>query len=88
VAPAAADTLSITKAEYAAGNAQLSVEATSTSSNATLQVYAASTGALVGTLVNDGGGRYRGQFSWPSYPQTITVESSLGGTVTGAVALK
>ena len=88
VAPAAADTLSITKAEYAAGNAQLSVEATSTSSNATLQVYAASTGALVGTLVNDGGGRYRGQFSWPSYPQTIAVESSLGGTVTGAVALK
>lgn len=87
-AAAPADTLSITKAEYAAGNAQLTVEATSTSSNATLKVYVAATGTLVGTLANAGGGAYKGQFSWPSDPQNITIKSSLGGTATGTVTLK
>ena len=87
-AATASDKLSITKDEYAAGNAQLTVEATSTSSTTTLRVYVTSTGALVGTLTNDGGGKYRGQFSWPSYPQSITIKSDLGGTVTGAVVLK
>jgi hypothetical protein len=82
------DKVAIQKAEYAAGNAQLSVEATSTSSSATMQVFVASTGALIGTLGNDGGGRYRGQFTWPSNPQSIVVKSSLGGSATIAVVLK
>ena len=82
------DTVSITRVEYVASKGELSVEATSTSSTATLRVFVASTGALIGTLTNDGGGRYRGQFTWPSNPQSITVRSSLGGATTMSVTLK
>jgi hypothetical protein len=82
------DTVSVSRAEYVASKGELSIEATSTSSSATLRVYVASTGALIGTLANDGGGRYRGQFTWPSNPQTIVVRSSLGGSATMTVTLK
>jgi hypothetical protein len=47
-----------------------------------------STNQLVGTLTNNGGGKYSGQFSWSVNPQNITVRSSLGGTVSRAVAVK
>src|SRR5512132_358044 len=63
--PPGADTVSITRAEYEAGNRRLRVEATSTRATATLQVFVTSSGQLIGTLSNDGGGRYRGEFSWP-----------------------
>ena len=55
---------------------------------ATLRAYVTSTGALIGTLKNNGGGKYRGQFTWPSNPQNITVKSSLGGSASKAVATK
>jgi hypothetical protein len=80
------DTVSIQRAEFSSG--RLRVEATSTSSSATLRVFVTSTGALIGTLQNDGGGRYRGEFSWPTNPQSITVRSSLGGAATRSVTLK
>src|SRR4029077_20284325 len=53
-----ADTVSITRAEYAVGNRQLRVEATSTRTNATLQAFVTSSNQLIGTLSNDGGGRF------------------------------
>ena len=84
----AADTVSIQLAEYSAGNAELRVEATSSSSTATLQVYVTSTNILIGTLRNEGGGRYRGDFSWSTNPQSITVRSNLGGQTTRTVTLK
>jgi hypothetical protein len=77
------DTVSIQRAEFSSG--RLRVEATSTSSSATLSVFVTSTGALIGTLQNDGGGRYRGEFSWPTNPQSITVRSSLGGSAARTV---
>jgi hypothetical protein len=40
---------------------------------------------LIGTLTNDAGGRYRGQFTWPSNWQSITARSSLGGSATRTV---
>jgi hypothetical protein len=40
---------------------------------------------VIGTLNNDGGGRYRGELAWPSNPQNITVRSSRGGVATRAV---
>lgn len=83
-----ADTVSVQRAEYDSGKRVLSVEATSTSANATMRLHQSSTGTLIGTLSNDGGGRYRGQFSWPSNPQNVTVRSSLGGTASRAVTLK
>ena len=84
----ASDTVSIQRAEYDGGKQELRVEATSTNASATVQVFVTSTNTLIGTLQNDGGGRYSGRFSWPSNPQSITVRSSMGGSATGTVALK
>jgi len=86
--PPQTDTVAVQIAEYASDKRELRVEATSTNSSAVLRCYVSSTGALIGTLTNDGGGRYRGQFSWPSNPQSITVRSSLGGSATRTVAAR
>ncbi|HEX8492145.1 MAG TPA: hypothetical protein VF658_04835 [Pyrinomonadaceae bacterium] len=86
--PPATDTVAIQVAEYSSGNRQLRVEATSSNSSATLNVYVTSTNQLIGTLRNEGGGRYRGDFNWSSNPQSITVRSSLGGSATRTVILK
>jgi hypothetical protein len=84
----ALDTVSIQVAEYDSGNRQLRVEATGSNASATLSVYVTSTNTLIGTLRNEGGGRYRGDFSWSTNPQNITVRSSLGGQATRTVTLK
>ena len=83
--PRPVDTVSITRAEYSAGNRELRIEATSTNSSAVLSAYVTSTNQLIGTLTNNGGGRYEGRFTWPSNPQNITVRSSLGGSATQTV---
>ena len=75
-------------AEYDSGNRRLRVEATGSNPSATLRVYVTSTNALIGTLTNEGGGRYRGDFSWSTNPQNIIVRSSLGGQATRTVTLK
>jgi hypothetical protein len=64
------------------------VEATGSDPSATLTVYVTSSGEQIGILKNRGNGRYSGQFSWPSNPQSITVRSSLGGSATAQVKLK
>lgn len=87
-APTASDTVAIGRAEYTASNRQLRVEATSSNSSAVLQCYVTSTNTLIGTLRNEGGGRYRADFSWSTNPQNITVRSSLGGVAARAVTLK
>jgi hypothetical protein len=81
--PAATDSVSIARAEYDSGKRVLRVEASSSSSSATLRVYASSTNELIGTL--SGG---KGEFSWPTNPQSITVRSSLGGSATRTVTAK
>jgi hypothetical protein len=81
--PSTTDTVVIQRAEYSSG--RLRVEATSTSSNATLTVFVTSTNAQIGVLQNDGGGRYRGEFNLSSNPQNITVRSSLGGSASRAI---
>src|SRR5262249_20229306 len=82
------DTVAVTRAEYTVSRKQLRVQATSTSSTATLTVYVTATGQLIGTLTNNGGGKYSGQFAWPSNPQQITVRSSLGGPATRVGTVK
>ena len=84
----AADTVSIQLAEYSAGNDELRVEATGSNASATLSVYVTSTNTFIGTLRNEGGGRYRGDFSWATNPQNITVRSNLGGSASMTVTLK
>jgi hypothetical protein len=83
---ASADTVAIQTADYSTRRQELQVDATSTSSNATLQVFVTSTNQLIGTLSNDGGGNYSGTFSWPTNPQNITVRSSLGGSASRNVS--
>ena len=82
------DTVSITRAEYESAKRTLRVEAASTRADARLQVFVTSTGQLVGTLTNNGGGRFSGQFNLSANPQSITVRSSLGGQATRAVTVK
>jgi hypothetical protein len=82
------DTVSITRAEYEVGNRRLRIEATSTRSNATLQAFVTSNNQLIGTLSNQGGGRFRGEFSWPTNPQSITVRSNFGGQATRTVTAR
>ena len=84
----AADTVSIGRAEYISQDRVLRVEATSTRTNATLQVYVTSSGQIIGTLTNLGGGKYGGQLNWSTNPQNITVRSSFGGQATRTVELK
>jgi hypothetical protein len=80
--------VSITRAEYESAKRELRVEASSTSSSATLRAYVNATGELIGTLSNNGGGKYSAQFTWPTNPQTILVRSSLGGSATRTVTAK
>ena len=82
------DTVSITRAEYQTGNRRLRLEATSTRADPALQVFVTSTDQLIGTLANNGAGRFRGQFSWPVNPQSVTVKSNFGGQATRTVTQK
>jgi hypothetical protein len=84
---ATSDTVAIQRAEYDDRDEELRVEATSTSASATLQAFVTSTNQLIGTLTNNGGGRYGRTFSWPSNPQNVTVRSSLGGSALRSVTV-
>jgi hypothetical protein len=84
--PVAADSVSITRVEYTTSKQELRVEATSTSSSAVLTVSVTSTGATIGTLSNNGGGKYSAQFTnVASNPVNITVKSNRGGVATRSV---
>jgi hypothetical protein len=83
-----ADTVSIQKAEYNSSKRTLLVEASSSRTNATLQVFVTSTGQLLGTLPSKGGGKFGGDLSATTNPQNITVRSSFGGSATRAVTGK
>lgn len=82
------DTVTITRAEYETAKRTLRVEATSTRSTATLQVFITASGQLIGTLTNNGGGKYSREFSVSANPQSITVRSSLGGSATRSVVVR
>ena len=69
--------------EIQEGSAPLTLPATAPT--ATLKVYVTATGALIGTLKNNGSGFYGGLLPWPVNPQNITVRSGLGGAASRAV---
>jgi hypothetical protein len=81
-------TVTITGAEYRTSNRTLRIEATSTRADATLQVFVTASGQLIGTLANNGGGRFRGQFSWQVNPQNVTVRSNFGGQASRTVTVR
>ncbi|HYE14001.1 MAG TPA: hypothetical protein VD968_06130, partial [Pyrinomonadaceae bacterium] len=82
------DAISVARAEYAVSRKVLRVTATSTSASATLSVHVTSTGALIGTLANTGGGKHSGAFALPASPRSVTVRSSLGGAASKGVTPK
>jgi hypothetical protein len=86
--PAPADKVTVQLADYTNSKRELRVEVSDSNSTATLRAYVTATGALIGTLTNSGGGKYKGQFASPSNPQNVTVRSSLGGSASKAVAAK
>ncbi|HEX4666921.1 MAG TPA: hypothetical protein VH207_09990, partial [Chthoniobacterales bacterium] len=81
---ATTDTVTVTAAVYTTARKQLQVQASTTATTATLQVFVTSTDTLIGTLTKKGT-RYTGKFSWPTNPVNITVKSSAGGTASKAV---
>jgi len=90
------DTVVVTKAEYVPSKNQLKVEATSTNSASTLQVFNATPGSVringlppvVGTMSNAGGGKFVGQFVAGGPFNSVAVQSSQGGLKTAPVAQK
>ncbi len=88
VTGAPADKVAVTLAEYDVSKGMLNTQATSSSTSATLKAFVTSTGAVIGTLTNVGGGKYQGQFAQSANPQNITITSSLGGSATAATVLK
>jgi hypothetical protein len=83
-----ADSVAISKAILTAKTAELKVEATSTSTTTTITVHNAATGTMLGKLANAGGGKYSGTVFVPAGLTNITLNSALGGTITGSVSVK
>ncbi|HYV56638.1 MAG TPA: S53 family serine peptidase [Candidatus Nitrosopolaris sp.] len=81
----AVDRVTVTRAEYDLAKHVLRLEATSTSTTTTLRAFVTASGELIGTLTNNGAGRYGAQLSWPVNPQNVTVRSALGGVTTAGV---
>ena len=81
----AVDTVTITRAQYSVSRSQLTVQATDTNDTATLTVSVTSTGEILGTMTNLGGGNYSAKFSGIANPRQITVTSNFGGTATARV---
>jgi hypothetical protein len=81
--PPATDSVTITLAELPQGSTQLKIEAVDTSATASLTAYNEVTGALLGPLANNGGGKYAGQFQTLPFaqggPASVRVQSSQGG---------
>ena len=76
----AVDTVQITRAQYVIARSQLTVQATDSNDTATLTVSVTSSGVVLGTMTNNGGGNYSAKFSGISNPMNITVTSNFGGT--------
>jgi hypothetical protein len=81
-------TVVVTKAEYVVNKGQLTVEATSTDRVASLQVFNANTGTLVGTIPLVGVGKFVGQLHITGSFTSVAAQSSVGGLSIAAVAQK
>ena len=88
VTVAEVDTVVITRAQYTTSRSQLTVQATDTDDTATLTVSVTSTGQVLGTMTNKGGGSYSAKFTVTPNPRQITVSSNLGGSATARVRVR
>jgi hypothetical protein len=84
--PPPADTVHITQAQWQRGIE--TVQATSTNSNAILNVFSSADGGFLFALTNEGGGKFeaqRAEVNEPNFP--IIVESNFGGSDTATVTI-
>ncbi len=82
---AAADTVTITRAQYSGTRSQLTVQATDSNATAVLTVSQTSNGMVFGPMQNKGGGSYTAKFTGVANPLNVTVTSNLGGSATAPV---
>ena len=82
---AATDTVQITRAIYTTSRSQLTVQATDSNDTAVLTVSVTSSGVILGTMTNNGGGNYSAKFNGIVNPMNITVSSNLGGSASARV---
>jgi len=80
-----ADMVTITRAQFLVQRGQLNVGATDSNATATLTVSISSTGEVLGTMTNLGGGSYTFKKTGIANPRNITVTSNLGGTANARV---
>ncbi len=76
----AADTVTITKAQYTTSRSQLNVQASDSNPSAVLTVKVTSSGQVLGTMKTRGDGRYQLKKTGIANPVNITVTSNLGGS--------
>jgi hypothetical protein len=81
------DTVAIQAAQYFRRRQLLRVDATSTSSTATLSVFESSSAAFIDTLTPYNGSMHD-EFTWPVNPQNITVRSNRCGVAASNVTVK
>jgi len=81
----AADTVTITKAQYSIANSQLKVNATDSNPAAVLTVKVTSSGEVLGTMQSRGDGTYQLKKNGIANPVNITVTSNLGGSASANV---
>ena len=82
------DTVNVTRAQYTTARSQLTVQATDSNQTATLTVTVTSTGAVLGTMTNNGGGKYSAKITGITNPLSVTVTSNLGGSGTARVKVR
>lgn len=82
------DSLKVTKATFSASTHVLTVAATGTNGQATINVYLASNNQFLGTMVNQGGGIYTLQQPFMlGTPSSVNIVSNLGGKTGQGVAV-
>jgi len=84
----AVDAVQITRAQYVTARSQLTVQATDSNQTATLTVSVTSTGAVLGTMTNNGGGSYSAKLTGITNPINITITSNFGGSATARVKVR
>ncbi len=81
-------TVTITKAEYVVKKSQLNIEASSTDRVASLQIYNANTGVLVGSIPLVNVGKFVGQLQVTGTFTSAAAQSSVGGLSIAVVQQK
>jgi FG-GAP-like repeat len=81
-------TVVVTKAEYVVKKSLFTIEATSTDRVGNLQVFNATTGAVIGTMPIVNVGKFSGQFIVTGSFTSVAVQSTLGGLTIAPVVQK